>query len=155
MPTLTSRPLSQTRHSAVSGHVIVGRKGATTVEFAIVAPVFLLLIFGIFEFGRVFMVTQLLTEAARKSARVAIVEGTTSDQIKAAATNSLSIVGIKSESIGISVNDAPLDTVDPRNFPAFTEITVVVSVPASKVSWLPATVFVTGTLSGQFSMRRQ
>jgi Flp pilus assembly protein TadG len=155
MPTLLSRPSTATRRPVLGGPVVVRRKGATAVEFAIVAPVFLMLIFGIFEFGRVFMVTQLLTEAARKSARVAIVEGTTSDQIKAVATSSLSIVGIKSESIGISVNDAPLDSVDPRNFPAFTEITVVVSVPASNVSWLPSTVFVTGTLSGQFSMRRQ
>jgi Flp pilus assembly protein TadG len=124
------------------------------VEFAAVAPVLFLLIFGIIEFARAFMVQQLLTEAARKGCRAAVVEGATSQQIKTAAMNCLNVVGITAETVRISINDAPLDSVDPSSAPANSEITVVVSVPTSAVSWLPGAVYVTGTISGQFTLRR-
>lgn len=49
------------------------RRGATAVEFAIVAiPVFLF-VFGIFEFGRLVMVKDLMREASREAARLASV----------------------------------------------------------------------------------
>ena len=38
------------------------RRGATTVEMAIVLPVFLLLIFAVFEFGRAIVMKQTLAE---------------------------------------------------------------------------------------------
>jgi Flp pilus assembly protein TadG len=136
-------------------HRQAGRAGAASVEFAIVAPLFLFLVFGIFEFARAIMVTELLTEAARKSCRVAVVQGSSSQQIKSAAIDSLSLLQVSGESVGISVNNAPLDSVDPQNVPPFTLMTVVVSVPASKVCWLPAPLFENGVLSGRFAMRRQ
>ena len=45
------------------------RKGVAAVEFAVVLPIFLVLVFGIFEFGRGFMVSQLLTNTARRDLR--------------------------------------------------------------------------------------
>ena len=45
------------------------RRGASTVEFAFVAPVFFVMVLGIFEIGRACMVTELLTEAARRACR--------------------------------------------------------------------------------------
>jgi Flp pilus assembly protein TadG len=130
------------------------RSGAATVEFAVVAPVLLFTVFGIFELGRVFMVMELLTEGARRSCRVALIEGTSSAKIKQAATDCLSVVGISNETIGISVNDAPIDSVDPTTMPAGTEITVTVSVPVSKITWMPSPFFTQGTIQGQFTMRR-
>jgi hypothetical protein len=38
--------------------------------------------------------------------------------------------------------------------PAYTEITVVVTVPISNVTWTPLW-FVSGSLSGQYTMRRE
>src|SRR5947209_2332932 len=49
------------------------RPGATSVEFAVVAPILFLLMLAIFEFGRAFMVTGLLTDAARRGCRKGIV----------------------------------------------------------------------------------
>jgi Flp pilus assembly protein TadG len=132
------------------------RFGAVAVEFAIVSPIMFLLVMGIIELARVYMVSELITEAARKGCRAAIIEGSSSTQIKAAATNCLAIVGISAETVNISVNDAPLDSVDPQSMPINTEITVVVKVPVSSVSWVPFPAY-TGsrTLSGQFTLRRQ
>lgn len=52
----------------------VGRqRGLYTVEFAIVAGVFFLLLFGVFEVARFFWVLDTLTEVTRRGARVAVV----------------------------------------------------------------------------------
>jgi Flp pilus assembly protein TadG len=48
-------------------------KGAVAVEFAIILPLFLVLVFGIMEFGRAFNIQVSLSEAARESARYAAV----------------------------------------------------------------------------------
>jgi len=45
------------------------RRAAAMVEFAIVAPVLFVLIFGIIDFGRVFFLYNNLTNAAREGAR--------------------------------------------------------------------------------------
>jgi Flp pilus assembly protein TadG len=48
-------------------------RGAAAVEFALVMPILLLLLFGIIEFARAWNVRQTLTDAAREGARVAVV----------------------------------------------------------------------------------
>lgn len=48
------------------------RRGATLVEAAFVLPAFLLLLFGIFEYGRFLMTRQLMNNAAREGARWAV-----------------------------------------------------------------------------------
>ena len=43
-------------------------RGVAAVEFALVAPLFLLFLFGMIEFGRMVMVQQVLTNASREGA---------------------------------------------------------------------------------------
>ena len=43
------------------------RKGAAAVEFALVMPLFFMLILGIIEFGRAIMVEQIITNAAPRA----------------------------------------------------------------------------------------
>jgi hypothetical protein len=57
------------------------RRGAAVVEFAVIAPLFFMMVFGIIEFGRALMVQQILTNASREGARRAIVEGATESEI--------------------------------------------------------------------------
>jgi Flp pilus assembly protein TadG len=47
--------------------------GQSLVEFALVLPIFVVLLFGIMEFGRLWETTNVLTSAAREGARVAAV----------------------------------------------------------------------------------
>ena len=49
------------------------QSGLSTVEFALVALVLFLLIFGVIEIARAFFVTSLLDEATRRGARMAVV----------------------------------------------------------------------------------
>ena len=53
-------------------------RGQAMVEFALVFPVFILLMVGLFDFGRVIWVNDTLATAAREAARFAIVHGGTS-----------------------------------------------------------------------------
>lgn len=53
-------------------------RGQAMVEFAIIFPVFILLLVGMFDFGRVVWVNNTLATAAREAARYAIVHGSKS-----------------------------------------------------------------------------
>lgn len=130
------------------------RRGATAVEFAFVAPLFFLIVLGIIEISRACMVTELLTEAARRACRQSVIEGTSSSTIQQAAVNYLTSVGVNGESVNVLVNDQPAGSTNVQTMPAYTEITVVVSVPISNVAWTPL-FFVPGNLSGQYTMRRE
>ena len=132
----------------------LSRRGSTVVEFAFVAPVFFVIVLGLIEIGRACMVTQLLTEAARRACRTGVIEGTSSGSVQSAATNFLSSVGISGESANVYVNDVPAGNTNMSAMPAYTEITVVVTVPIANVAWTPIW-FVTGNLSGQYTMRRE
>jgi Flp pilus assembly protein TadG len=50
-----------------------GRRGQALVEFALILPLMMLLLLGIVEFGRAWNVKQVLTDAAREGARLAVV----------------------------------------------------------------------------------
>lgn len=54
------------------------RRGQAMVEFALVAPIFFLLIFGVIEGGRFILYYQALNNATRDGARYAIVHGSNS-----------------------------------------------------------------------------
>ena len=65
-------------------------KGAALIEVALTLPLLLLVSVGIFEFGRAYQTWQVLTNAAREGARVAVISGTTDAQITAAVRNYMS-----------------------------------------------------------------
>jgi hypothetical protein len=51
-----------------------GDEGASALEFAIVVPILLLLLFGMLEFGLIFQAQLAVTHAAREGARLAVVQ---------------------------------------------------------------------------------
>ena len=53
------------------------RRGQALAEFAIVAPLFFLVLFAVIDFGRYVYYVQVLNNAAREGARYAIVHGAT------------------------------------------------------------------------------
>jgi Flp pilus assembly protein TadG len=67
------------------------QRGAALIEAAVTIPIILLISVAIFEFGRAYQTWQVLTNAAREGARVAIIAGTTQDQVKATVVNYMTI----------------------------------------------------------------
>src|SRR5207237_26452 len=58
-------------------------RGAALIEMALTLPLMLLVSAGIFEFGRAYQTWQVLTNAAREGARIAVLPGTTDANITA------------------------------------------------------------------------
>ena len=52
-----------------------GERGAALLEVAMTLPLVLLIAIGIFEFGRAYQTWQILTNAAREGARIAVLPG--------------------------------------------------------------------------------
>ena len=59
------------------------RRGAALIEMALTLPLMLLVSAGIFEFGRAYQTWQVLTNAAREGARIAVLPGTTDANVTA------------------------------------------------------------------------
>jgi Flp pilus assembly protein TadG len=129
------------------------RRAAAAVEFAVIAPVFFLLILGLIEIGRGLMIKHQLTNAARLGCRVGVVEGRSTNDITNAVVNNLNSQGYNGESATIQVNDSVSDA---STAGAGDEISVIVSVPVANASWLPFTNYISGgNLTGQYTLRRE
>lgn len=114
------------------------RRGAAIVEFALIAPLFLSIIAGIIELGRAIEVVQLLTNASREGARVGSFDSTKQSSTITTAVNAyLSNVGISGATTTVSPNP-------PSAASNGQSITVTVSIPFSKVTWLPTPFFLGG-----------
>jgi Flp pilus assembly protein TadG len=128
------------------------RSGASAVELAIIAPVFIALVMGQIETSRLGMVSQLLTTAACEGCRVAVVNGNTQTDVQNRITAVLAGSGITPATSTIScTGDSTWD-----NSSMGTPITVSLSVPYSQVSWLgtpfflkDATVSASATMSSE------
>lgn len=125
------------------------RHGAAVVEFALVAPLFFLLIFGMIEYGRMVMVQQILTNAAREGARVGVLDGSTETKVTTAVNNYLTAAGITNATTTVTPNP-------PSSAAATSPVTVTVSVGFNDVSWLPSPLYLGGkTMSFNATMRRE
>ena len=59
-----------------------GQKGAALIEVALTLPLLLLVSVGIFEFGRAYQTWQVLTNAAREGARIAVLPNSTDEAVE-------------------------------------------------------------------------
>jgi hypothetical protein len=130
------------------------RRGVAAVEFAIVAPVFFLLVLGMIEFGRMIMVQQIITNASREGARIAVLDGATTSGVTSTVTNYLESSGVS----GANVQVSP----DPPDTATWGQpVAVTVEIGFDQVSWLPSPMFLRGDGGGSFmltsttSMRRE
>jgi hypothetical protein len=114
------------------------RRGAAVVEFAFVAPLLFMLIFGIIEFGRLLMVQQILTNASREGARRAVLEQATASEVESVVTTYMSSSSVSGASVTVSPSQlTSLGFGDP--------VTVSCSIPFDQVNWPPAPWFLGGT----------
>ncbi len=98
------------------------RRGALTVEFAIVAPLIFLLFLGGLEMSALNFARQTAGNASYEAARKLIVPGGTVAQAQAEGLRQMNIVGLGAGATVTVVNDPDYAT-------------ATVSVPAGSVSW--------------------
>jgi Flp pilus assembly protein TadG len=116
----------------------------------VVLPVFVLLVFGMIEYGRMVMVQQVITNASREGARRAVLDGATASEVQSSVTTYLTDAKIS------GANPTVISPANPASAASGSPVTVTVSVPFSAVSWLPSPMYLGGkTLSASTTMRRE
>ncbi len=127
------------------------RVGTAAVEFAIVAPVFFLMVFGMIEYGRMVMVQQIITNASREGARKAVLDGSTTADVQNTVVNYMAGGGITIANSNVTVSPNP-----PSSAASGDPVSVSVSIPFSQVSWLPSPMFLgTRSMLSTTVMRRE
>lgn len=125
---------------------IRNRKGATAVEFALVAPLFLLVLFACFEFGKISMVEAIAENAAFRAARDVVVLGATIDESIEEAAGRLAVLGVRNADI----------TVEPSNDGAVqTEIDDATDTIAVQISIPMADNFIVAGFLNDFVLERE
>ncbi len=77
--------------------------GQTLVEFVLVVPMFLVLFFGIVEFGSAWRKYQLLTNTAREGAREAVLQSSTKATVQTLMENRLNDTGMDATQAAIDL----------------------------------------------------
>lgn len=147
------------------------RRGTTLVEFAMVLPVFFTFVFGIVEYGRLQLVSNMLTSACRNGARLGSAENVTTADATAHVTGILSAaldpadltVIVKDASVFdtagpypataadyTALTDAELDDIQPRQL-----FLVRASIAYNDIALFPFSVLDGVQLSGQAVMRHE
>lgn len=130
-----------------------GRSAAAAVEFALVAPLLVTLLLGVWELGQAIRMYQLVANAAREGVRQAATAKYTNDEVKQAVfeylqranvplsdtlapasvtiTNTNAVIAVNVTNAGNSAYDAD----------QFVPMTVSVTLPSKNFRWLMAGVF--------------
>jgi Flp pilus assembly protein TadG len=78
---------------------VAGQRGQALIETALTLPIVLVISISIFEFGRALQVWQLLTNAAREGARVAVLPGSTPDVVQQRALDYMAAGGLQNRAL--------------------------------------------------------
>ena len=122
-------------------------RGAAIIETALTLPIVLLVCVGIFEFGRAYQTWQVMTNAAREGARVAVLPNPVAGAIDARVREYLQLGGLNSdESVGVAVTPVEVSLGAAGNASASR---VTVTYPFSFMVLQPvARLVVSGTMTG-------
>jgi len=122
------------------------RRGVTTVEFAICAPILFLFTFASLEFSRVNMIRQTVENAMYEGCRRGIVPGATAQDVKDSAQVVLNAIAATNTQITVSPTVITEDTPD---------ITVSIVVPVDDNSWVAPLFFNGMEVSNSMTLRRE
>ncbi len=112
------------------------RRGAAMAESSIVLSVFFLIVLGIIEMSQLGMTSQVVTNAVNAGCRVAVIANHSQADVTSAVSTLMSSAGIGSSSYTLTTTPTDVTTSHHGD-----SITVTVSVPFSKVSWLGTPMF--------------
>ena len=131
-------------------------RGAAIVEFAVVCPLLCAILFGIIEYGHLFLVQQTLTNAAREGCRMVVLQTATSPYAEASARvgQIMNAAGIDGDEYNIAIDDASTNgRIDIEISVDYDDVTLLGVLPNT---FLGGTDTGEGrTLTGRCSMRKE
>ncbi|MEQ1906766.1 MAG: TadE/TadG family type IV pilus assembly protein [Pirellulaceae bacterium] len=121
------------------------RSGTTTIEFAVAAPVVLLIIFGCIEITRMSLLLNLAQDACYDAARHAMVEGATTAEATARAQQVLAMFGTKNATIQINDGNGITST--------STHVKVNISIPMRDNAYVLKYFYTNRFINAAFSLK--
>lgn len=113
------------------------RRGAAAVEMAVLLPLFIVLLFGLWEASRLVHVQQIVSNAAREGARQAATAAKTTDQVIEAVNNYLLRAGIPTSGVAVTIENltdpARSNPIDARQM---DHLRVTVQVDPETIAWI-------------------
>jgi hypothetical protein len=92
-------------------------RGAELIEFALVFPLLLLIVLGIVDFGFMFQRLEVVTNAAREGARIAVLPGYDADDIEARVCDYVATGGVPVTGTCQPTGDNPTVEVEDADIP--------------------------------------
>jgi Flp pilus assembly protein TadG len=111
------------------------RRAVAAVEFAMILPVILTLLLGIWEVGRMIEIQQILYNAAREGGRQAASGELTNAQVQDAVTDSLQTSGVPVNNVVVTVKDLDTPANDVSNANYLDRIQITVTIPIADIRW--------------------
>jgi Flp pilus assembly protein TadG len=123
------------------------RAGTAAVEFALISPLLIVLLLGLWEVGRFVEAEQILNNAAREGAPQGSTGQSSLAQVKATVINYIAASGFDTTGAVVTVTNVTTGEVDadPRTYSPHDHIRIDVSMPFNKVRWILLNRFNTST----------
>ena len=120
-------------------------RGAVAVEFALILPLLVMLVFGIVDFGRAYNAQITLTQAAREGARMAALETALGyNDATVAAKTATAATGLGLTSAAVTVSSCPTGSTQTTEAVVTVKYTLTFSTPMVGLVGLPSTKVLTG-----------
>jgi Flp pilus assembly protein TadG len=111
------------------------RRAIAAVEFALVLPLILTLLLGIWEVGRLIEIQQMLHNAAREGGRQASTGQLTNSQVQDIVIDYLQQAGLPTSNVVVTVKDLDTPSADASAAHYLDRLQVTASIPFSDVRW--------------------
>jgi|SaaInlStandDraft_1057018.scaffolds.fasta_scaffold27528_2 Flp pilus assembly protein TadG len=122
------------------------RSGVTTVEFALVLPLALFIVFGLVEFSRVNMIRNTMQNAAYEGARAGILRGGSVNKAKREAKAILATINIKNPRVRVTPDTITNET---------PEVEVKITVQLGDNMWVTPKYFANTRMVKSFTLTRE
>jgi Flp pilus assembly protein TadG len=127
------------------------RRAAAAVELALVLPLLLTIILGVWDMGRLVDVSQILINAAREGGRCASTGQVDPSGIQQAVVQYLNQAGIPTAGATVTLDNLTnSDNGDPRIADQLDQFRIAVTLPSNNVRWIA-----TGGLIGSSTLRAE
>ncbi len=111
------------------------RPAVAAVEFAVILPVILTLLLGIWEVGRMIEIQQILTNAAREGGRQAATGQLTNAQVQTVVTQYLQTAGLPVTHVVVTVQDLDTPANDVSNANYLDRLQITATIPIADIRW--------------------
>lgn len=112
------------------------RRGAAAVELAMLSPILVAMLLGIWEVGRMVETQQLLSNAAREGARQASTGTLTNDQVEDVVRTYLTAANVNVANLNVTVANLTNPALDSRDALQLDHLRVTVVIPFADVQWV-------------------